>query len=738
MEKNMPTSSESPGHTWRFFRAGGLDLVRLETADDLRNLQYLDQKLWTALACPVKGLEFDEKTLALIDTDGDGRVRAPEIIAAVNWTCAVLYDPAVIIDSTGGLPLAAIGDPALLASAREILASLGKPDQPTISLSEATDTAKIFGQTRFNGDGVITPDGAGDDAATKQVIGEIIATVGSVADRSGAAGVDAAKVAAFAAELSAFDAWTKQAETDAATLRPAGEGTAAALAAVDAVRAKIDDFFARCRLAAYDPRALVALNRQETEYLALAAKDLSISASEVAGFPVARIEASRALPLDEGINPAWADAIATLKSAAVVPLLGARMSLTEADWTTVKAKLAPFQAWNSTRGGAAVAGLGIARVRELLASKAVDKVNELIAQDRSREAQFSAMSGVEKLVRFHRDLYRLLMNFVSFTDLYDPRLPAIFQAGTLYLDARSCDLCIRVDAPNPLVAMSKAYIAYCTCTRPGSAPMTIAACFTQGDSDYLFAGRHGVFYDRKGRDWDTVITSIVDNPISIRQAFFAPYKKLLRMIEEQVAKRAAAAEAASDAKLAGAASAAANADKAAPAAAPKKVDVGTVAAIGVAITGAISALTLILGYVFGLTWWQYPLALLGIILVISGPSMIIAALKLRQRTLGPILDANGWAVNGRVKINIPFGTSLTEKATLPPGSTRSLDDPYGEKSTPWGAYIMLLLLLAGAAAWIRWDAVKHDGKYFWMNRSVPTEAPAAPAPAPEPAPAAAP
>ncbi len=734
MENNLPSSSASTGHTWRFYRAGGLDLVRLETADDLRNLRHLDQKLWTALACPVKGLEFDEKTLALIDTDGDGRVRAPEIIAAVDWTCAVLKDPAVIINSTGGLPLAAIGDPALLASAREIVSSLGKADQATLSLEDATDTAKIFGQTRFNGDGVITPESAGDDAATKQTIGEIAATVGTVLDRSGAPGIDAARVSAFLAELAAFDAWTKQAEAEAATLLPAGDGTGAALAAVEAVRAKVDDFFARCRLAAYDPRALIALNRQETEYLALAAQDLSISVAEVAGFPIARIEPGRGLPLEDGVNPAWAEAIATLKSAAVVPLLGARTSLSEADWTSVKARLVPFDSWTKARGGAAVTGLGIARVRELLAGKTVDKVNELIAQDRKLEAQFSAISGVEKLVRFHRDLFRLLMNFVSFTDLYDPKRPAIFQSGTLYLDARSCDLCIRMDAPSPLVAMSKAYIAYCTCARPGSAPMTIAACLTQGDSDYLFVGRHGVFYDRKGRDWDAVITSLVDNPISIRQAFFSPYKKLLRMIEEQVAKRAAAAEATSDAKLASAASATANVDKAAPAAPAKKVDVGTVAAIGVAITGAISALTLILGYVFGLAWWQYPLAFLGLILVISGPSMVIAALKLRQRTLGPILDANGWAVNGRVKINIPFGTSLTEKAALPPGSTRSFDDPYGEKSTPWGAYLMLLLLLAAAAVWVRWDAVKHEGRYFWMDRTAPVEAPAeAPAPAPAPA-----
>jgi hypothetical protein len=270
--------------------------------------------------------------------------------------------------------------------------------------------------------------------------------------------------------------------------------------------------------------------------------------------------------------------------------------------------------------------------------------------------------------------------------------------------------------------------------------MTIAACFTQGDSDYLFAGRHGIFYDRQGRDWDAVITSIVDNPISIRQAFWAPYKKLLRMIEEQVAKRAAAAEAASDAKLAKAATDAANVDKtaaAAPAAAPKKVDIGAVAAIGVAISGAVSALTLILGYVFGLKAWQYPLVLVGIILVISGPAMIIAALKLRQRTLGPILDGNGWAVNGRVKINIPFGTSLTERAVLPAGSQRTLEDPFAEKSTPWGAYIVMLAILAIAAGAIRWDATKHGGKYFWMDRSAPAAAPDATpeVPAPPAAPA---
>jgi len=46
-------------HRWRFFRSGGFDQVRLETGADLMSLDQLDQKLWVALSCPVKGLEFD-------------------------------------------------------------------------------------------------------------------------------------------------------------------------------------------------------------------------------------------------------------------------------------------------------------------------------------------------------------------------------------------------------------------------------------------------------------------------------------------------------------------------------------------------------------------------------------------------------------------------------------------------------------------------------------------------------
>src|SRR6266481_9086767 len=95
-------------HTWRFFRAGGFDQVRLDTGADLIALDQLDQKLWVALACPTTGLEFDARTLALIDTDKDGRIRAPELIAAAKWATSCLKNPQDLLKGSPELPLAAI------------------------------------------------------------------------------------------------------------------------------------------------------------------------------------------------------------------------------------------------------------------------------------------------------------------------------------------------------------------------------------------------------------------------------------------------------------------------------------------------------------------------------------------------------------------------------------------------------------------------------------------------------
>ena len=714
----LPSLTAKPPHIWTFFRAGGFDQVSLTTAADISAIGSLDLKLWAALACPVKGLEYDERTLELIDVDHDKRVRAPEVIAAVQYADDHLKDLAAIIAGTDQLAVANIDDStpsgkAILSCANHILATQGKTGTTHLALADVDKAREAFAKTPFNGDGVITPAAAGDDAETAQAISDIIATQGGVADRDGQAGIDKKRLEAFTVDAAAFDAWWAVAEADPA-VRPLGDGTLAALTALDAVRAKIDDWFARCGLAAYDGRAQAALNRQEKDYLDIAGRDLAITADEIRGFPLAKVDPGRPLPLSGALNPYWTAAIATFRTLAVQPLLGADlMALSENDWIALQARFAPTRAWLAKRAGASVEKLGLARVRALRAGTYVTRIEALLARDLSFATEFDSITPVEKLVRLHRDLYRLLHNFVNFADFYSPQRLAIFQAGTLFLDSRATELVVRVDdvpKHGALAGLSKTYLAYCDCTRPGE-KLTIAAAFTAGDSDHLLVGRNGVFYDRKGRDWDATITRVVENPISIRQAFWAPYKRAIRFVEEMIAKRAAAADEAANARLATGITETATAASTGKAPATKpKLDIGIIAALGVAVGGISAAISGFALAFFSLGKWM-PLGVLGLILAISGPSMIIAWLKLRQRNLGPILDANGWAVNGRVKINIPFGGSLTQLARLPEGSARSLRDPYAEKKQPWWLYTVLTVLVLGGG-WLGYDRVRN-GIWFW-------------------------
>ncbi len=612
---------------WRFFRAGGFDQVRLDSAAELLSIGELDQKLWVALSCPVKGIEFDARTLAFVDADGDSQVRAPELIAAVQWAGARLKDPEVLAQKLPGVPLAAIRDDdaegqAIAQAARELLQDLGATDD--MVTAEAANAAQARHAQR------------------------------------------------------AQAAW----EAAGQAARVLGEGTAPAYETLQAVAEKVEDWFVRCRLAAFDERAGTALNVDEPTLAALGATTLKMDAEGVAALPLARVQAGAVLPLGAGLNPAWAARMAALREAAVAPLLGARESLTESDWQALKDKLAPYAAWLAAKPDAAAEGEGVRKL--------------------------------EQLAHYVRDLLALANNFVAFRDFYTRQGKATFQVGTLYLDGRSAELCVAVNDAGrhaALAGLARICLVYCDCVRGGE-KLSIAAAFTAGDSDQLMVGRNGVFYDRQGRDWDATISKIVEHPISLRQAFWSPYRKAVRLVGEQLQKIAASKAKASDEKLAAAVvdgtKKAATPAAQAPAVAPAPFDVakfaGIFAAIGLAVGAIGSALAAVLAGVFALKWWQLPFALAGLLLIISGPAVILAWFKLRSRTLGPILDANGWAINARAKINIPFGTSLTQLAQLPPNAERALTDPYAEKKQPWGWYLGLIaVILLAVFAWVLRD-----------------------------------
>ena len=182
-------------YKWQFDTIGGATRVKLTSGQDIAHLDELDPKMWTVLSCPVKGLEIDEKSLAYIDSDADGKIRVNDIMATSKWLTGVVKDADVIIKGQDSFDISQFNQEdanglKLYNSAKQILANLGK-EGSVISIADAADVAAIFAQTRFNGDGVIT-EATAEDADEKAAIAAAVASFGGVADRSGSAGVNAA------------------------------------------------------------------------------------------------------------------------------------------------------------------------------------------------------------------------------------------------------------------------------------------------------------------------------------------------------------------------------------------------------------------------------------------------------------------------------------------------------------------------------------------------------------------
>ena len=263
-------SSNSSSHNWSFSRVGGVNRVNIETGNDLINLENLDQKLWTALSCPVYDLEIDSKTLELIDADNDGRIRVPEINAAVKWLVSVVKNPDSILKSEQYLRLDEINDQSeegknLLLSAKQILDHLEKPDAEIITVDDTSDTVKIFADTKFNGDGIIT-DISADDENLKKLIAEIISCSESVVDRNGQDGITLEHINDFYKSCADYSEWQAIAESDPATITPFDDLTTAAFDAFMNVKEKIEDYFLRCKLLSYDINFNETLNSIKSSY----------------------------------------------------------------------------------------------------------------------------------------------------------------------------------------------------------------------------------------------------------------------------------------------------------------------------------------------------------------------------------------------------------------------------------------------------------------------------------------
>lgn len=733
MQKQKGNESKSPQNAdhFTFQRMGGINQLVMHNNYDWENLANLDPKLWMALSCPIGGLEYSHETLEMLDTDHDGRIRAQEVRDAVNWVCQCLVNPSQLVQGSQELKASELRtdtpEGEKVSSALKIaLQQCGKQDADALSLKEAADTFAKASDYAFNGDGVVTLESAQQACADKPALGDLsefirlgLSIVGGKKDATGRPGLDADLAAELLKRAQALLAWRKKVQ---GLELPLGDKTGEAWSLLQRLRPKLDDFFNRCQFASYAPETAATLG-EGAILQQMAADDahkgaITLDEATLLELPLARIDSSGKLNLLENVNPAWKDDLALFASlfAAKIP---EKNILEQPVWEQIWERFAEYaatldekpnfalppddavcasfpglpelceapagdpldRAWLATKPNIALDSLDDKQLEWLEGQK--DNFAQVVKMDLDAPS-LASFQELYKLSLMNAHLYTFLMNFVSFMDFYNPDKKAIFQTGTLYLNSIGCMLSVPVadiDAHASLAVPSHLCLIYCECTRKendGSLrTMTIASALTQGSVDDLLDGRHGLFIDNDGKEWDSRIVRIIHNPVSIREAVWSPYRRLANLASQQIQKFVSKKE--EDATKTLTEHATTIAQGAKPAEPKAGFDfakgAGIFAALGLALSAVSAAFAYIANSLASLGWY-WPLAIILVFICISGPSAFLAWLKLRKRTLGPLLDASGWAVNQGAPINLAMGASLTSVGKLPPNASLDLHDPY--------------------------------------------------------------
>lgn len=621
-------------YPWEFSIVGGVVRVAIRNGEDIAHLPELDQKLWTVLSCPTSGFEFDETTLNLMDANQDGKIHVNDVTAAATWLTKVLRKPNDLLKGESSIHLSGFADTPegqeVLNACRAVLAKTGESDKEVICLEDAAKALGIL---------------AKESAAIRQAEEKVL---------------------------------------------PYGEDTQAALVAVNTLKAKIDDYFLRCRLAAFDAESTATLDVSTKRIEAISERNLPDCMDEIAAYPLFRINGGSTMPLGGGVNPAWRDAFNSLKSLVFDKDFPDADSISETDWNDIQNKFAEYLKWKET----------------------VEKETAEFLESQKVEADTFTLA--DKFLHLYRDFYKLLNNFVTLKDFYsrDPQNLAVFQAGKLFIDQRCLELCIRVSDMGKQIAVaskSNMFILYCDCVSKQGGRMTIAAAVTDSEVSNLHEGQNAIFYDRNGLDWDATVIKIVENPVSVPQSFWRPYRKFAKWCSEKLNSKVAAKD---DALLNMAGEVEADPAKAAPQAFDIAKFAGIFAAIGMALGFILDALVGVMDSLAKMPWYGVILVFAALILVISAPSMILTWIKLRKRSLSPILNANGWAINSRILVNSRFGMTLTSVAKRPKVVIGK--DPYSEEQPLWKKILGWFIFIAVVAG-IAFGILYHQDKLHFLG-----------------------
>jgi len=654
----MLRAMAAPAHV--FQRFGGSYQHRLRDFADLRAAVALDESHWAVTACPVADHACDRRFLELLDDDGNGRIRVDELRRAVGWFAEQLTDFTDADRARSGLIIGNIRDEKLRSLARQILENQGAGGGNDIPLDKIRADEASLRASGANGDGIVTP-GACPEGGVREVCAAILDCLPGVEDRSGNRGVDLATIEAFETAIAASLAWFREAGTTKAW----NGDTAEAAALIERLRSPVDAWFALCAAAALDEE--VGTVELDPDRIDAAWPDPEALDAYLREAPIAEPVAGGSLNWRRLAEGPWKADLLRLREVAIKPVLGQR-NLDRDGWARLRALSEAFRDWERRGRELALGGLGEAQLAAI-DGEALDQLRELCRRDADLEPLFARLDDLEKLALYQRWLLPFARSFVALPDLYHRQPSALFEQGTLVIGGRRFGLSLPVheaDRHASIAAGSGIFLLYVRCRRVDgdtAREFTVAVPVTGGSDRDYYPHRPGLFIDERGDHFDATVERVLDQPISIFQAIWRPFRRLGGFVTEQVEKWSRGSERRFDEHLAATAGVA---EQPAPESRPPVS--GLLMGGGVAIAALGSGLAIVVNQLGGMSGLELLVGFGIALALVIAPTALLAWLKLRRRNLAVLLEAGGWAVNDPLRLSYRLRRLITREPSLPKGS----------------------------------------------------------------------
>ena len=696
-----------------FKKYGGVYQLYLEKVEDLDHLLELEEGRWMATSCPLYGLRIEPAFLRVMDADGNGRIISDEVCAAVRWLRERLDADSSWTERLPRLRLELIArghpsGPILLAAARHALVELGQGEGAEISLDQVRAYRQKVFQLPCNGDGVVPPE-AIDEPEAAQFSRDLVAALGGAADASGKPGVDEGTLDRFQKEGTAYLQWRDRGEIpegeSATEIMPCGERTPGMWATLNGLRDKVEEFFSQCSLVRFDPVMTERMGLREEERGQFDYTDRQAIRQRLQRAPLAPANVEGRLPLQgESVNELFRSQLEELLHQVVGPVLGEEVEeLDEKGWRQLLAVFAAHESWLQSKPATGLESLGAERLRLLLASPHAQTVRGLIAADREMAGEVQLLQDLEKMLLLHQWLFSFVRNYACFPDLFDSGR-AIFDMGTLVLEGREFNFCVQVENRSVHANLAKnsgLFLLYAQVSgaQPGD-NFEVVAPVTRGETEGLYVGRRGIFITMEGRELDAQIVQVVDNPVSFWNLMKAPLRfvrglvsrrfeqmsgGLQKEVESSIGKTGTQIESSLQAGVRQPGQTALGAEvppPSVPAPAPAVPEGGRTAGnardlmIGIGFLAA--GLGTALKFLADTARQLANPATVKILLIIFAVFLIVLSLitalsawsKLRRRDLGGLLQAAGWALNGRLRLTRFMSRLFTQQTPLPAGAKK--------------------------------------------------------------------